>query len=93
MDIYTDMLLDRWIMHGNCLVGYVYDCSYQPRGTRVITDIVRFIDPVNMYAETLDERYRLGTPGTAEEHSHPLVGRPKDSADKLPEIKKELFLL
>lgn len=65
--------LDRWIVYGNCLVGYIYDSKNYSPGTRVITDVIRYVDPVNLYAEDLDTRYKLKTPGTKEEHNSLIV--------------------
>lgn len=68
------MTLDRWVQHGNCLVGYLFGDRSIPNGTRVITEAVRFIDILNFEAECLDGKFRLGDPGTYEEHNNGLIG-------------------
>lgn len=84
--------IDRWAMYGNVIVGYFYDTPGLETGERGYTLAVRFIDPVNMQAECLDGKYDLGTPGTLEEHRHPLLGRPPASADEIAKIDKAAFL-
>lgn len=80
--------LDRWIQYGNCLVGYAYDYPPFANGTRIITEFLRYpVDIRNFEAEDKDTKYKLGTPGTFEEHMYDLIGKPKDSADKI-EIKE-----
>lgn len=81
MDTKHRETLDRWVVHGNTLVGYIFDSKRHPNGTRVQTDAIRYVDPINGIAEDVDTRYKLGTPGTAAEHDQPLIGKPKDSAD------------
>lgn len=83
------MKLDRWVIHGNCLVGYLYDGPF-PMATRVRTDAIRFINPVTMEAECLDGKYRLMDPGTKEEHNQELVGKKPESV--MPEVDKSIFL-
>lgn len=68
------MKLDRWVPYGNCLIGYVYDDPCLDSGQRVITEAIRFIDPINMYAETLNDRFNLINPGTLDEHNLPILG-------------------
>lgn len=60
--------LDRWIIYGNCLVGYIYDSKAYPPGTRIKTDVIRFVDVSNFDAVCVDGRYRLLEPGTEAEH-------------------------
>lgn len=67
--------LERWAKFHNCLVGYVFDHPIYPPGTRVITDSFRFIDLNNKEAECVDEKYKLGEPGTTDEHNQPLFGQ------------------
>ncbi len=69
------MRLERWLVHGDVLVGYIFDSSDMPPGTRVMTDAIRFLDPINFEAECLDGKYKLGEPGTTEEHNRPLYGQ------------------
>lgn len=83
------MKLDRWIVFGNCLVGYLYDGKF-PKGTRVKTEAIRYVDMSNMMAECLDGKYKLGSPGTKEEHNQELIGKDKDSP--FPVIEQGLFL-
>lgn len=67
-----DPTLEKWIKYGNCLVGYVFgDKRFKP-GTRILTDFIRHIDYANLQAETKEEKFRLGEPGTCEEHDKPL---------------------
>lgn len=68
------MKLDRWIIFGNCLVGYIYDSKQFPKGTRVKTEAIRFVDVANSEAECLDGKYKLCNPGTYEEHNMPFIG-------------------
>lgn len=86
------MKLDRWVQHGNCLVGYIFDDKTHPAGTRVVTKAIRFIDPINRVAECLDGEYKLLTPGTYEEHDQPLLGRPKDSEPGLVKLDSGIYL-
>lgn len=81
--------LDRWVIHGNCLVGYIYDSKF-PNGTRVQTNAVRFVDVANSEAECLDGRYKLCDPGTYKEHQVPGFGA-KTPAE-LPKIDTSIFL-
>lgn len=84
------MKLDRWIVYGNCMVGYIYDDRANPNGTRVITDAIRYIDPVNLTAETLTDKYKLGEPGTFDEHNEDFIGI-KPYAN-IPKIDQRIFL-
>ena len=84
------MKLDRWIQHGNCLVGYIFDSPSFINGTRVVTEAVRFIDAPNLEAECLDGKYKLGDPGTSEEHNQELLGK-KNEPKKII-IDKNVFL-
>ena len=68
------MKLERWVIHGNVLVGYIFDSKFFKPGTRVMTEAIRFIDPVNMEAECLDGKFKLGEPGNKEEHNRELIG-------------------
>lgn len=68
------MKLNRWVQHGNCLVGYIFDDKNIPNGTRVITGIVRDkIDITNFEVECVDGKYKLLEPGTFEEHDNELI--------------------
>lgn len=73
--------LERWIQHNNCIVGYIFDSPLFSPGTRIITEALRYIDASNFEAECLDGSYKLGTPGTAEEHNQPLLGAIKDAPE------------
>lgn len=84
------MTLDRWIVHGNCLVGYSYNDKKFPSGTRIQTEAIRFIDLQNRKAECLDGKYDLKDPGTAEEHRIALIGKTLDAKD--PKIDSNIFL-
>lgn len=81
--------LDRWVIHGNVLVGYVYDYRGIPNGQRVMTEAIRFIDLNNMEAECLDGKYKLKEPGTHKEHTIKIIGTPESS---LPKVDSSLFL-
>ncbi len=69
------MRLERWIQYGDCLVGYIYESKDHDPGSRVRTEFIRFLDPINFEAECLDGKYKLGEPGTFAEHSGPMVGQ------------------
>lgn len=84
------MKLDRWLIHGNCLVGYVYDSVQFSSGTRIITDPIRFVDPINLVAECLDGKYKLGEPGTYDEHNQELIGKKPEA--NIPKIDNSIFL-
>lgn len=84
------MKLDRWIIYGDVLVGYIYDSKLFKPGTRVMTEAIRYVDPINMEAECLDGKYKLAEPGTAEEHRQELIGKPKSV--EMPEIETKIFL-
>lgn len=84
------MKLDRWVILGNVLVGYVYDGPF-PRGTRVMTEAIRFVNPVSMEAECLDGKYKLLDPGTMAEHNQELIGTKKPEAS-LPRLENVIFL-
>ena len=88
--ILTVMKLDRWVVYGNCLCGYIFDHPGFSSGIRVLTEAVRFIDTNNMQAECLDGKYKLGDPGTIEEHNQELIGRKPES--KLQEFDNKIFL-
>lgn len=81
--MYTDMIsnnypvLERWIQFGDCLVGYLFNHREFPDGTRVITQAIRFVDPINFHAECADGTYKLGEPGSPEEHNQPLIKKRK----------------
>lgn len=82
--------LDRWVIYGNCLVGYVYDHPSFSKGTRIQTDAVRFVDVPNFTAECLDGSYRLCEPGTYDEHKVPGFG--VKTTSELPVIDETIFL-
>lgn len=63
--------LDRWIIYGNCLVGYLYDSKAFPNGTRVKTDAIRWVDIPNNSVSCLDGHYQLMEPGTEFDHKIP----------------------
>lgn len=65
--------LERWLQHGNCLVGYIFDHKHFNAGTRIITEAIIYLDTSNFEAECLDGKYKLGEPGTAAEHNQPLL--------------------
>lgn len=66
--------LDRWVKHGNVLVGYLFDWKGIPNGTRVKTAAVVELDIVARRARCIDSDYVLITPGTFDEHNQPLLG-------------------
>lgn len=82
------MILDRWVIHGNCLIGYIYDTPGFKPGTRVQSEAIRFIDTLNMVAECVDGKYILKEPGTKKEHTYPIIG----AETKMPEINESIFL-
>lgn len=66
--------LHRWIVYGNTLVAYIYNSTRYIPGiyeTRIQTDAIRFVDALNLEAETSTEKFKLGEMGTFEEHSQP----------------------
>ena len=65
--------LDKWIIYGNCLVGYLYDSPAFPPGTRIKTEVIREIDVPNSEAVCADGRYKLLEPGTEFDHKHDLL--------------------
>ncbi len=86
-------LLDRWVVYGNTLVGYVYDSAEYSRGARIQTDAIRFVDVPNRSVECLHEVFRLGDPGTYAEHNVPLLGQKIDKPyAELPKIDNKIFL-
>ena len=60
--------LDKWIIYGNCLVGYVYDDPKFPPRTRVKTDAVVEVDTTALLARCVDGDYVLLEPGTESDH-------------------------
>ena len=70
------MRLNRWIVCGNVLVGYIFD-SHLPNGTRIMTDAIKTLDISNKEAECLDGKFKLEDPGTYDEHNNNLIGRCK----------------
>ena len=70
--------LDRWLVHGNILVGYIYEHKAFAPGTRIMTDVIVHIDPINFEARCSDGDYKLGEPGTEAEHNQPLLGQSVD---------------
>lgn len=87
-------LIERWVQHENCIAGYIFDSKQFRPGTRIITEAIRFIDPISFEAECLDGKYRLGTPGTFEEHNFELQTEriQKEKAEGKVEVKTNLFL-
>jgi hypothetical protein len=66
--------LERWIIFGNCLVGYLFDHPKFSPGTRVKTDaMVGSIDHSVFEVRCIDDDYKLGEPGTTAEHNEPLL--------------------
>lgn len=80
---------DRWVIQGNCIVGYLYDYPNIPNGTRSMSEAIRFVDVINMEVDCLDGKFRLKDPGTHQEHTVHIVGTPQAS---LPEVDKSIFL-
>lgn len=66
--------LERWLLFSDTLVGYIFDSKQFAPGTRIQTEPVREFDPSNFEAVCLDGKYKLGEPGTAEEHNKELIG-------------------
>lgn len=66
--MHTRPKLDKWIIYGNCLVGYLYDSPLFPHGTRVKTEMIRHVDVPNCEAVCTDGHYRLLEPGTEVDH-------------------------
>jgi len=67
--------LERWLVFGNCLVGYIFDDKKFRPGTRVKTDAIVSMDPTSFEARCIDGDYKLGEPGTFAEHNRPPVGQ------------------
>lgn len=65
--------LERWIQYHGCLVGYIFDHPHFSPGERVATEVVVYIDPINFEARCRDGEYKLGEPGTADEHNQELL--------------------
>lgn len=65
--------LERWIKYGNVFVGYLYDHKAFRHGERVRTDAIVEFDPAAFEARCVDGDYKLGEPGTQEEHNRPLL--------------------
>lgn len=106
------MLLDRWVQarfanpntgnldDGDCLVGEVYDYKKLPNGTRVKTGAIRFVDPINFKAETLNddgsgttEKWDLGVPGKIEYYENPAPKRlEKDPQSGIIYLNDSVFL-
>jgi hypothetical protein len=82
--------LDRWIIYGDCLVGYIYDSPNFSKGSRVKTGAIRFVDLPNLTAECLDGKYVLCEPGTNEEHQLPGFG--VKPLIEVPKIDTSIFL-
>jgi len=61
-------LLDRWVAQGNILVGYLYNWPGVAPGQRVITEAIIEIDVLAKEVRCRDADYKLGEPGTVEEH-------------------------
>ena len=67
--------LERWIQFHNTLVGYIFDDPKIKPGTRVITEaMIEPVDTAVFEVRCRDADYKLGEPGTAEEHNQPLLG-------------------
>lgn len=71
-------------------MGYIYDDPRHPPGTRVITEAIRYIDPINFTAESIHDRYKLGEPGTLEEHNQPMIKK-RPSVDQV-QLETRMFL-
>lgn len=83
--------LERWIQFNNCIVGYLFDSKQFNPGQRVMTEVILFIDPINFEAECKDGKYKLGEPGTAEEHNQEQIGnKPKTEGSLI--LDPSLFL-
>lgn len=61
--------LEKWIVIGNTLVGYLFDSKEFPNGMRVQTGVIRFVDHVNREAHCIDGVYKLCEPGDEIEHN------------------------
>lgn len=67
--------LDRWaIFHSDTIIGYIYDHPTFPRGQRVQTEVIRYVDVPNNEAHCTNEIYKLLEPGSLEEHNVPILG-------------------
>lgn len=66
--------LERWLQHGNTLVGYLFDSKEHPLGTRVMTGAIVELDPLSFEARCVDGDYKLGEPGTYQEHCQDDIG-------------------
>ena len=64
--------IERWVVLGNVIVGYLFDHKHFAKGTRVRTDAI--VEMGITEVRCVDGDYKLGEPGTREEHNRPLIG-------------------
>lgn len=67
--------LDKWLIYGNCLVGYIYDSKAFPPGTRIKTERIIEVDLAAGDAICSDGRYKLLEPGTEFDHKHEILAK------------------
>lgn len=65
--------IDRWVMVGNTIVGYVFDHWKFKPGTRVQTEAVIDFNPATFDVRCRDGDFKLGEPGTVAEHQKELL--------------------
>lgn len=70
--------LERWVQHGDVFCGYIFDDKKFDPGTRVITGAIVEHDPISCTVRCVGGDFKLGEPGTVEEHNQPLLGHRKD---------------
>lgn len=85
-------LLDQWAQYGNCLVGEIYNSRIHPNKTVVITEVLRFFDPINMEAEDIDTKYKLGVPCELSRYESLLRPKAKSYFDGDIKIDTGVFL-
>ncbi len=62
------MKLDRWVIHGNVILGRLYDAVGFAPGSWVSTDAIVEFDTNGAQARCLDGDYDLKEPGTLAEY-------------------------
>ena len=67
--------LDKWLIYGDCLVGYIYDTKAFPNGTRVKTEHIVEVDLKAGDVVCGDGRYQLLEPGTELDHKHDTLAK------------------
>jgi len=66
--------IERWVVLGNIVVGYLYDYPGIKSGTRVKTEAIVEFNPVIFEVRCIDGDFKLGEPGTVKEHQVKMLG-------------------